>query len=75
MAHLLYNLNYSILHHFLVSSHCFKFGVQLVDGRTQSIIGFSLSGDELLHKTLQIRVGMRRLLLMGWIIWSLVLKT
>jgi len=52
-----------------------KFGVQLVDGFTQSFIGLSLSRYELLHKTLQIRLGLKRLLLRRWIIWSPMLET
>jgi len=52
-----------------------KFRVQLVDKRTQSFIGLSLSSDKLLHKTLQIGLGLRRLLLRRWIIWRPLLKT
>jgi len=55
--------------------HSVKFGVQLVDRCTQSFIGFSLSSNKLLHKTLQIELGLRRLLVRRWIIWRPLLKT
>jgi len=58
-----------------MACHSVKFRVQLVDRRIQSFIGLSLSSDELLHKSLQIGLGLRRLLLRRWIIWRPLLKT
>jgi len=75
MVNLLCNLSDLSVHRFLMGCLSVKFGVQLVDRRTQSFIGLSLSSDELLHKTLQVGLRLRRLLVRRWIIWRPLLKT
>ena len=75
MVNLLPNLSDLSIHRLLMGCHGVKFRVQLVDRRIQNFISLSLSSDELLHKTLQIGLGWRRLLVRRWIIWHPLLKT
>jgi len=54
VADLLGYLGYLSVHRLLVGGHSIKLGGQLIDRRTKSFIGLSLSYYELLHETLQV---------------------